>query len=599
MSVVGTTGDDFRKKLALMMAPQALDSSPIQSPWQGASRMAQALLLGMDMNRADKQDSEFGKKLQNLPGLGPSPAMPTPAAPAAGSPLVTALGPGNSQPANPGQPLGAEDMDKVVRTIVGEAGNQSPEGQRAVANVIFNRSQQSGKNIGDVILAPGQFEPWGNAAARSRMEALDPNSRAYQEAELSALEARDKDATGGATHFYAPKAQAALGRPAPSWDNGTGRDIGDHRFFSLGYNGQGANGIPQPTQVASNNPQFAPGAPSAAPAPSMVPGAQASPAPPQGRPEVSIPPQVAGTIREYLGSKNPQVRALGMQLYQQYAKPPEWDAKEVGGRLVAFDKKSGQARDATPQLPGFRPLTDPSERARYGIPAEDKRPYQVDANNKLINPPAENRINIDQRAPNEFEKEYGQGMGKRAVSVLDTADKAQMNIQRISLMGSMLDAASTGKLAPAQATVGAWAQAVGLDPAKLGIDPKLPMLSQAGQGLINQHMVGMIGSGGFPANNFSDADRSFLLKGLPSFSNVPGANKVLVEVARRVEQRKIDRANAWMDAREQGKSFEKFEREWSAKIRKEDMFADIQEQVKAMGGGWTDVAPGTRIRERP
>lgn len=139
------------------------------------------------------------------------------------------------------------DLDKVVRTVYGEASNQGPEGQAAVAHVIANRAQQSGMTPTDVVLAKNQFEPWGNPEARARMERLDPNSQEYRSiADLAkhALTGEAADPTDGATHFYAPKAQAALGRNAPSWDDGTGRDIGDHRFFNHGYGPRG------PVQVA-------------------------------------------------------------------------------------------------------------------------------------------------------------------------------------------------------------------------------------------------------------------------------------------------------------------------------------------------------------
>lgn len=133
------------------------------------------------------------------------------------------------------------DTDALVRTVWGEARNQPPVGRKAVAAVIRNRSKLSGAPVRDVVLAPGQFEPWGNPQTRQQLESLDPTSDAYQTI-LADIE-DETDPTGGATHFYAPKAQAALGRKPPQWDDGSGSDIGDHRFFKLSYGG----GQPAPT----------------------------------------------------------------------------------------------------------------------------------------------------------------------------------------------------------------------------------------------------------------------------------------------------------------------------------------------------------------
>jgi spore germination cell wall hydrolase CwlJ-like protein len=50
-----------------------------------------------------------------------------------------------------------EDLNAIVRTVIGEAGNQSPEGQRAVAEVILNRARETGMTPMQVVSAKGQF----------------------------------------------------------------------------------------------------------------------------------------------------------------------------------------------------------------------------------------------------------------------------------------------------------------------------------------------------------------------------------------------------------------------------------------------------------
>lgn len=136
------------------------------------------------------------------------------------------------------------DLDAVIRTVYGEAGREPEVGQKAVAAVIRNRADRGGLAFADVVRAPGQFEVWSDPKARARMERLTPGSEPY-EAIRAVVEpvvfGEEPDPTGGATHFYSPRAQKALGRNAPAWDDGSGEDIGNHRFFRLADAGGGMN----------------------------------------------------------------------------------------------------------------------------------------------------------------------------------------------------------------------------------------------------------------------------------------------------------------------------------------------------------------------
>jgi hypothetical protein len=99
-----------------------------------------------------------------------------------------------------------------------------------------------------VVTAKGQFEPWATRA--SALMGLDPNSPQYQAIATNlapTLSGGAPDVTGGADYFYAPGAQAAMGRNTPSWAQGQqGTDIGNQRFYSLGYGGgsPGSNAVP-------------------------------------------------------------------------------------------------------------------------------------------------------------------------------------------------------------------------------------------------------------------------------------------------------------------------------------------------------------------
>jgi hypothetical protein len=125
--------------------------------------------------------------------------------------------------------------DYAIKTIYGEDPGLSAE---AVANVIRNRveaGRYGGGDVQGVVLAKNQFEPWNNAKARARMEGLSPDSPEYQRIGGivdSVFSGQSPDITNGATHFYAPKAQAALGRAVPKWAQGDGQQIGPHVFFA-------------------------------------------------------------------------------------------------------------------------------------------------------------------------------------------------------------------------------------------------------------------------------------------------------------------------------------------------------------------------------
>jgi spore germination cell wall hydrolase CwlJ-like protein len=115
------------------------------------------------------------------------------------------------------------DVDVLVRTMLGEAGGEGLEGMAAVAHVIVNRTRDGryASSVKDVATQPKQFSTWnstengGNNPLR-----FSQNSVAYQRARVVAeavLNGRHVDPTGGATHFYAPKGMK--NGEAPYWWN--------------------------------------------------------------------------------------------------------------------------------------------------------------------------------------------------------------------------------------------------------------------------------------------------------------------------------------------------------------------------------------------
>lgn len=144
-------------------------------------------------------------------------------------------------------PLSDADRDLMIRTVIGEAGDQSPTGQAAVAHVILNRvaNGQWGDSPSRVVLSPGQFEPW---QTRSReLIGINAKSPQYQKVGQivdSVAAGGTPDATNGATHFLDPNiVKARRGGSLPDWAQGQSVSIGDHRFYAPGNPNYGDGGI--------------------------------------------------------------------------------------------------------------------------------------------------------------------------------------------------------------------------------------------------------------------------------------------------------------------------------------------------------------------
>ena len=221
-------GEDLRQRLALQMLSQ--QRAYPKNIGEGLSAIGHAIGQRAMMDELLKADAAsignaetLAKKYAIPPATAPSAAVAPPAA----TPTPPA--------ATPTAALTGDDRDAAIRTIVAEAGNQSPEGQNAVASVIRNRvlsGKYGGDTAGAVVRSPNQFEPWNTPAGRARMAAINPNGPQYAAAATALDNAyAGNDPTNGAVNFLNPALQRQLGRPIPAWAQGQGQAIGDHTFF--------------------------------------------------------------------------------------------------------------------------------------------------------------------------------------------------------------------------------------------------------------------------------------------------------------------------------------------------------------------------------
>jgi hypothetical protein len=136
-----------------------------------------------------------------------------------------------------GYAVGGAASDAVIDAILAEAGGGGIQGMQAVANVIKNRSEQSGISPAAVVAQPHQFEGYSSPSQGGRDN--QSNSLLRQQAAdvwAGVMNGDLPDNTGGATHFYADYSAA------PSWAKGVQTvDIGGNRFLG--------NGTPVPVQA--------------------------------------------------------------------------------------------------------------------------------------------------------------------------------------------------------------------------------------------------------------------------------------------------------------------------------------------------------------
>lgn len=111
-----------------------------------------------------------------------------------------------------------ENYDYVVRVVMAESGNQSLEGQMAVAQCIANTSEVEGMTLYEVVTQPGQYaDPYPGQPNAGVMEACE---RVFKNGERVVEDA--------IRWFYNPSRGYSAWHESKTYV----ATIGDHRFFA-------------------------------------------------------------------------------------------------------------------------------------------------------------------------------------------------------------------------------------------------------------------------------------------------------------------------------------------------------------------------------
>lgn len=199
-------------------------------------------------------------------------------------------------------------------------------------------------------------------------------------------------------------------------------------------------------------------------------------------------------------------------------------------------------------------------------------------------------VDVNTKGLSAEEEASGKLRGER-MDKLESGESIK-GLKQIQLASKLLESVDTNALAGMKGKAGNIMVALGLPVTSLGtlgIDPEIVTTGPEIQSLVNRGVMSMIGSGQFPAQNFSDTDRMFLEKIFPSLSNLPEANKLIGMTVERLAKVETDKRAAWAVARKQGATFRDFEIAWNDQLQAQDIFGDIaaaaQQGGQPAGGG--------------
>ena len=273
-------------------------------------------------------------------------------------------------------------------------------------------------------------------------------------------------------------------------------------------------------------------------------------------------------------------RAAAAAQYGIQPGTPEYQRFVLGGDL------------ATPG--GARPLTDPAERAQWGIPPTDTRPYAIEAGK----PPtvvggAGVTVHNDLGGADKFEEAFAKGDAATIETVNNAGLAAQRNLGRIDQLESILSSTPTGMGASIAQTAGEW-----------GIPTEGLSEIQAAEALINSLVPEQRQPGSGP---MSDADLDLFKKSLPRIINQPGGNQIIIDTMRAIAQYDAEGAAIVQRMRLPPDDPNYLDR--SAAFSALQNRPNPLESIKAAGGGgdvpapgsdgWTVLPNGVKVRVKP
>ena len=550
-----------KRKLAEVLMMQGMDASPVQSWTQGADRLAKALLGGYQVGALGRQDAadKAGARDEMVRMLGGGSTAPSASsAPAASADPVTPTDtrvPAAIRNNNPGAmwpgPSSAKFGATGVQNVAG--GNKiaafpDPESGAAAQFDLLNRRYTNMK-LADAL---AKWSGGNNASAYTA---------------FAAERAGVTPDTVITPEFLASPQGVKLAQAMSRWESGRDFPLTPEQWVSAQNRalGQRVAALPPttmtdagsgPAPVASLPPQPAAAAPPAAPVQTAQAGGVDR-----------------ATLVRWLQSGNPYLVQQAQALAQKQIER-QFDEGKPTDRMREYELYRKQELAAGRQPASF---------------------FDYEVNLKKAGA-IQNSVQIDQKGESEFSKEAGKLAAKRYDEIVADAGRSKQLLSDVRTLGELGKNIGTGKNAEFRATIGPYAEMLGI---------KIDALDdiQAFEAITNRvaPALRVPGSGAQ-----SDMELRNFLKSLPTLGNTPDGNMLVQRTLEGMVQTKLaaaEIASRALTGEITRKDADKLLRDLP------DPMAEWREMNKKVGakttttppatdGGWKTLPNGVRIREK-
>lgn len=293
-----------------------------------------------------------------------------------------------------------------------------------------------------------------------------------------------------------------------------------------------------------------------------------------------------------IGDKVVTAGASGLQVMGDFGSPDKGPSlqhvTDASGAIRTFNPQtgdlSGPMTDGKPQQ-GVRPLTDPAERAAWGIPESDTRPYALEDGK----PPAlvgdSKGVTVNNNMGGDKFDEAWATADAKAIDSVSTAGMAAMrNMPRIDQLDALLAGNPTGGVANLQVLAGEW----GINTS--GLDEL-----QTAQAIINSMVPEQRQPGSGP---MSDSDLALFKQSLPRIITQAGGNRLIIDTIRAISQYDAEGATIVQAGREgrmsRAQMFDALQKRQNPLAK---FVAPSQARQEQTDQSWQDIG-GVKIRRK-